>query len=440
LTLRIARPYIANVKWRNQLLALFCLIVFAALGVLYFQHWVVQKPFGIVLFIAEGLTASRLAPTRLYAGGADTRLAIDSLSYSASLTNHSNDFASADTAAAASALSTGVKVNNRAIAIDADGKKLANILDLARASGRTTGFVTDGCLTTATAAAFYTHASSPDEKELFATNLARDGKIDLVLGGGAQDFLPTQKGGRRRDNADLLLEIKRNGADLVRTKAELEAVPGWRRPKVFGVFAQSELAYADEMEARSEQPSLADMVRRAIELLQFNRTGYLLIVDARLMGKAAEENAGERTLSATMELDRAVAVAENYVGTKSMIIVCGDVGVGGLAMNGHPFRKDGGLAVLGVNSAGEPWLTWATGPNGTRSYGAAKVVAAADGRTEPEASPNASPATEEPAAFFAPSALHTVEDVVAFGSGPGAEALHGTLDNTAIFELLRKNL
>ena len=47
--------YIAEVKWRNQLLALFCLIVFFAFGVFYFRYWVVQKPFGIILFIGEGL-------------------------------------------------------------------------------------------------------------------------------------------------------------------------------------------------------------------------------------------------------------------------------------------------------------------------------------------------------------------------------------------------
>ena len=61
-------------KWRNQLLALFCLLAFAGVGVLYFQHWVVQKPFGIILFVGEGLSPARLAATRTYAGGADTRL------------------------------------------------------------------------------------------------------------------------------------------------------------------------------------------------------------------------------------------------------------------------------------------------------------------------------------------------------------------------------
>ena len=80
-------------KWRNQLLALFCLLGFAALGVVYFQLWVVQKPFGIVLFIGEGLTPGRLAATRVYSGGADARLALDLMDNVALLTNFSNDFA-----------------------------------------------------------------------------------------------------------------------------------------------------------------------------------------------------------------------------------------------------------------------------------------------------------------------------------------------------------
>src|SRR5437867_12797569 len=79
LTTRSTRAYIGLVKWRNQLLALFCLLVFAGLGVLYFQHWVIRKPFGIVLFIGEGLAPGRLAPTRAYVGGAATRLSLDSL-------------------------------------------------------------------------------------------------------------------------------------------------------------------------------------------------------------------------------------------------------------------------------------------------------------------------------------------------------------------------
>ena len=419
-------------KWRNQLLALFCLLAFAGFGVLYFQHWVIRKPFGIILFIGEGLAPGRLAPTRAYGGGAGTHLSLDSMPHAALLTNYSKDFAAPDQAAAATAIATGVKVANRAIAIDGDGKPLTSIIELARARGRATGLVTDAKLTDATSAAFYAHPTDPYDVEKIAAEFVDGGKIDIAMGGGAGQFLPATKRGQRQDGRDLLLELRGNGYDIVRTRAELEAVPAWRRPKLFGAFSNVDLAFVNQVEERSQQPSLGDMVRRAIELLQYNTGGYLLVIDAGLMRKAAEENNGERTLAQTVELDRAVNVARNYAGPRSTIVVCGDLAIGGMNLNGFPFRQDSGIALLGLNSAGQPWITWATGPHGTKSYGAANI---------PSKLPNEQPAEHfEPAAFHAKSALPTVDDVVAFGSGPGTDALDGIVDSTIIFKILRGEL
>ena len=422
-------------KWRNQLLALFCLLIFVALGVLYFQHWVVQKPFGIILFIGEGLSSGRLAATRVYAAGADTRLSLDSMRSVALLTNYSNDFAAPDQAAAATALATGVRVNNRAIGVNARGNSIRNIIELARASGRATGLVTDVNLTDPTAAAFYAHVKDESERENIAVALLVEDTFDIVLGGGGADFLPRSKHGRRSDERDLLLESRRNGFDVVRSKAELEVIPRWRRPKLFGVFSDAEFTYAGKVVVGSDQPSLADMVRRSIELLQFNAGGYLLVVDAGLMRKAAQENDGERTLAETFELDRALAVARHYSGSRSTILVTGDCAIGGLTLNGFPFRKDSGMALLGLNPAGYPWLTWATGPHGPKRYGSAKITGSNDKLTAEENQP-----VTEPAAIYAQSALPTVEDVVAFGHGLGTENLCGVMDNTVIFEIMRDNL
>jgi alkaline phosphatase len=46
---------------------------------------------------------------------------------------------------------------------------------------------------------------------------------------------------------------------------------------------------------------------------------------------------------------------------------------------------------------------------------------------------------QEPVAFYAPAALNTVDDVFVLGSGPGAEALHGSMENTALFKIIRDN-
>src|SRR5947209_388482 len=392
-------------KWRNQLLALFCLLAFAGIGVLYFQHWVIRKPFGIILFVGEGLSPARLAPTRAYAAGAGTRLNLDSMSHAALVMNYSKDFAAPDRAAAATAIATGERVANRVIAINADGKAIKSIIELAREYGRATGLITDTKLTDSTSAAFYAHPAEPSDAEKIATEFVDRGNVDIAMGGGAAQFLPATKGGDRQDSRDLLLELRGNGFDIVQTRAELDAIPAWRRPKLVGVFSKEDLAFVNQVEERSQQPSLSDMVRRAIQLLQYNVGGYLLVVDAGLMRKAAQENNGERTLGQAVELDRAVAVARNYAGPKSTIIVSGDAAIGGLSLNGFPFRKDSGIALLGFNSAGQPRITWATGPNGTKSYGAAKIPGKLNGDNGEQ------PGSEqpEPASFYCKSASGRVE-------------------------------
>src|SRR5438046_7873268 len=123
-------------KWRNQLLALFCLLVFAAFGVFYFQHWVVQKPFGVILFIGEGLAPGRIAPTRIYTGGVDKPLTLDSMPHLALVRNYSNDFAAPDPAAAASAMATGIRVNSHTIGADSRGGAATTRLAHAAGQGR----------------------------------------------------------------------------------------------------------------------------------------------------------------------------------------------------------------------------------------------------------------------------------------------------------------
>src|SRR5215510_6130512 len=141
-------------EWRNRFLALFCLLAFAGVGILYFQHWVIRKPFGIIVFVGEGLSPARLAPTRTYSGGAGTRLNMDSMPYAALMMNYSKDFAAPDLASAATAIATGERVTNRAIAINGEGKPIKSIIELAREYGRATGLVTHAKLTDATNAAF----------------------------------------------------------------------------------------------------------------------------------------------------------------------------------------------------------------------------------------------------------------------------------------------
>jgi alkaline phosphatase len=402
-------------KLRNQLLALACLLVFAAFGFLYVRTWVVPKTFGIILFVSDGMVSRHLTAARLYEGGADYHLAVESFPNLALMRNPARDFAVPDAAAAASALATGVRVGHRQLAVDAAGRPLASILELARSQGRAVGLITTDSPLSPTPAAFYAHTPDARENGQILQQFLGQAKFDVVLGGGSGDFLPAGKGGHRKDGRDVLAELQGKGWEIVRSKAELENAPAYRTAPLAGFFSDGQLAFSNQIESGSQQPSLSDMVRRAIEFLQVHGEGYVLVVDASLATTAAERNEGEHLITETQALDHAIATAVKYAGEKSLILAVGKHATGGFSLNGYPFVQDHGVALLGLNAAGQPAITWATGPNGTG-------------------------AKTEPAAFQAPSALDTAEDVVAIGRGAGSEKIRGFMENTEIFQILKKAL
>ena len=409
-------------KFRNRLLALFCLLVFLGLGGVFYVKWVVQRPFAVILFLADNLTPSVLTPARNYEGGADHRLALESFPYLALARTHANDFAVCDGAAAATSIGTGRKGNNGSLGVVSGNAKLPNLLEIAAQCGRLTGLVSNASLTDATPAAFYASTSDPLDYMTISRQLAENPTIDILLGGGAADFLPTLQGGRRQDGRDLLQEMRDRGYDVALTQAELEQTPRWRSPKTLGLFAMGNLAFADEVAVAATQPSLATMVRHAIQLLQYNQRGYLLVVDAALAGKSGTQNEGERTLRELLALDDAVREAKAYAGEDALIIVAGKRNVGGLRLNGYPFRNDKGAGLLGTNAQGVPSITWSTGPeSGTR--------------VTPEG-----PVSTEPAASKRAAAIGTAEDSVVVATGPGSEKIHGFLDNTDLFRIVEKGL
>ncbi|MEI6714003.1 MAG: alkaline phosphatase [Verrucomicrobiota bacterium] len=406
-------------KLRNQLIALACLLTFAMLGVFYVRMWVVQKPRQIILFVSDAMTSRSLAAARLYAGGADYRLALERFPNTALLRNFSAEYAVPDTSSAATAVSTGKRTRHRSVATTEKGLALETILERAK-STHAVGLVTNATLASPSVAAFYAHTTRPSESEGIALQLFEKDWVKVVLGGGVADFQPEDRGGRRKDGRDLVSEWEAKDVKVVRTKAELENTRLGDSGRLVGLFSSGPMAFSNQMESGSQQPSLADMTRRAINLLRSQRGGYVLVVDAALYTAACEGNQAEKALREVLALDEAVGVALKEAGDKALILAVGRHGTGGLTLSGYPLREQKRSDLLGLSPDGTPFLTWSTGPNGPQS-GTAAV-------------------RNEPAAVAQPSALNSAEDVLGVGRGPGAERLSGFLDNTEIFSILRDAL
>ncbi len=402
-------------RLRNNLLALAILIVFIGLGVLYVRFWVVQRPYGIIVFVSDGLITRHIAAARLYENGAGNRLEMeDLLKYSALVRNDPAQFAVPDSASAASALATGWKARHHTVGVNENGESVASILELARREGRAVGLVTNGSLTAASPAAFYAHTTSAEDGQALAGQLLGAPQFKVLLGGGGGDLLPEGKNGRRKDGRDLLAGLNAPRWSVVRTRAELEAAGHYQDGTLLGIFAADRMDFSKQRELNGVQPSLSDLVHHAIECLETSRRGYVLVVDEDLISRACLLNEGEHLMRETLELDRAIGTAVKYAGEKSLIVAVGRESIGGFTLSGYPMRQDKGLALLGLTPEGNPYITWATGPKGAK--------------------PN------EPVARDAAAGVNTAEDVLALGRGLGAEKLRGFLDSTEIFKIIRDAL
>lgn len=402
-------------RLRNNLLAFAILLAFLGIGVLYVRFWVVQRPYGIIVFVSDGLVTRHITAARLYENGAGNRLEMERLlPHSALVRNDPQQFAVPDAASAASALATGQKARHHTVGVDHRGTPITSILELARKEGRAVGLVTNGSLTGASPAAFYAHTANAEDGQALAAQLIAAPQFKVLLGGGSEDFLPEGKKGRRKDGKDFLGANKAAGWDVMRARAELESASPYREGTLLGIFAEGAMEFSKKRELTAVQPSLSDLVRRAIECLETNRHGYVLIVDEALISQACVLNEGEHLMRETLELDRAIGTAVKYAGEKSLIVAVGRTSIGGFALSGYPMRQDKGLALLGPTPEGNPYITWATGPKGAK--------------------PN------EPVAREAPGGVNIAEDVLALGAGLGADRLRGFLDNTDIFQILRDAL
>lgn len=407
-----------STKSRNKVIFLTCLFAFVALGVVLYRQWTDRKPFAVILFVADGMTPSNLSAARLFAGGSDFRFGMESLPQMALAAPRAKDYAVADAAAAATSIATGQEVNRGSLALSPGGQPLETILQAARREGRATGLVSDTPLTDAAAAAFFARASDARDPEAIALQMLEDGMPDVMLGGGGALLTPQQQGGARRDGRDLFLELRQRGFDIARTKSELDSTPGWRAPQLFGIFAEGDLAFAEDQARYPTQPRLADLVQKAIALLQFNNKGYLLVVNAGLAGRAAEQGRAETLFRQIRELDDAVQIARTYAGENTLLVVAGLGNRGGLRLNAFSFAPDRGIAVLGTGPSGIPAVSWATGT--------------------PAGAAESELANLKPAVAVPPDPV--AEDVLVLASGPASEKLPRFLPLGQLHALLAEEL
>ncbi|WP_423792334.1 alkaline phosphatase [Methanocaldococcus indicus] len=243
-----------------------------------------------------------------------------------------------DSAAAGTALLSGYKTNNGMINILPNGSIPRKTLgEIAKEKGKSVGIVTTTRVTHATPASVYAHIKDREEEDKIAEQLL-EFEPDVVLGGGLEYFIPKdEKGSKRKDNKNLIEEFKKKGYTIVYNKEELEKVNPENTKKLLGLFSMSHMAYEIDRENIPEyqnQPSLAEMTKKALEILDKNPNGFFLMVEGGRIDHACHAHDAKSEIMDTIAFDEAVKVALDYQKKHpdTLIIVTADHETGGLSI------------------------------------------------------------------------------------------------------------
>ena len=230
-----------------------------------------------------------------------------------------------DSAAGSSSWGGGKKVKNGRLNVNADGSFNKPILQKFKEAGKSVGCVTTVPITHATPAGFCVNKKTRSAQDEIASDYLNL-KFDVMMGGGMEYF----DGTKRADKKNIFPDFSSNGFQVVHTKSEMENTAVGK--PVLGVFSKDGLPYSVDLKSDAELeakiPSLAEMTKKAISLMQQNNEGFVLQVEGGKVDWAAHANDAAALIYDQIAFDEAVAAAIAFAESRddTLVVITTDHG------------------------------------------------------------------------------------------------------------------
>ena len=274
-----------------------------------------------------------------------------------------------DSAASGTAIATGSKNNKAKLSVDTLNNKLNTILDIAEKFKKSTGVISTVPFSNATPAAFVAHNVSRYNYKEIAHEMIIESKVDVIMGGGHPMFTPngtpiklfneryvgekeaydiasgdnaTDSNNEKtfnyvggRDVWDLLVSGKA-GSDadsdgindpwnLIQDRSLFQKYTKGETPKrVIGVFKSGQSTQVERNDSldngmpfsaplNEEVPTLTEMTLAAINILDDNSNGFVLMAEGGAIDWVAHNNILHRTIEEQIDFNNAVDEACKWV-------------------------------------------------------------------------------------------------------------------------------
>ncbi|WP_395373492.1 alkaline phosphatase [Marinicella sp. W31] len=441
----------------------------------------------VILFIGDGMGVSTVTAARILDGqkkgmsGEENQLSFEKFPHLALSKVYNTNQQTPDSAGTMTAMVAGVKTKAGVIGVEpqvlrrncasSKGNEIISYLELAEATGMSTGVVSTARLTHATPAA--TYAKSPergweDDRDLTdeakqngCKDIARqliefpfgDG-VEVAMGGGRRSFIPSTmddqedagKTGERDDGRDLTKEWVDNNdnAAFVWNKDQFDSINPANTDHLLGLFERSHMEFElDRADDTGGEPSLTEMTAKSIDILKKNNKGYFLMVESGRIDHAHHGGNAQRSLEDNIEFAKAVQMAVDKTSAEDTLIIVTADHSHVFTIAGYPTRGNDILGKVMVNGSdglpsGELALDAFDLPFTTLGY--ANGPGYLGGETRVDLTNVDTTATNylQEATVPLSSETHSGEDVAIYARGPGAYLIDGVLEQNAIFHVMAR--
>lgn len=434
----------------------------------------------VILFIADGNGIGTNYAVRLFDGqqkgmlGSENVLPYEAFPYAALVKTYNINAQTPDSAPTAGSMNTGVKqifntINLSENGVNKDcaseaGNKLTTFSEIVSQSDKSVGVVTTARLTHATPAAVYAktadrnwEGAAPEGCTDIATQLVeamKAGTVDFAMGGGRRYFLPKDvtdeegKGGRREDATNLVQAAKDAGFQYAWNTETVNGLNLDGKTPVLALLEDSHMKYEADR-ADSDEPSLTDMTKAAIEYLSKNQNGYYLEIESGRVDHANHDGNAYRAMTDGVEFAKAVAMADELTNDEDTLLIVTADHEHSIALNGYCGR---GSPILGlcykvkagqVKHSDEPNLGDDGKPYTVIGYlnGAGSVLKQngndfSGSRPDVTEEQAQDPDYVQQALIPMSSETHSGEDVAVFAKGPWAHLFDGVVEQNYIFHVM----
>lgn len=266
----------------------------------------------VILFIGDGMGENHLKVASSYL---NKDLFINSFKDQGYVTTYSNSiFSPTDSAAAATSLATGKKVNNKEVSKH-HNKNLFTISEYVKSLNKGVGIITTDSLSGATPACFSSHAQNRNDEDDIISNQAIS-NIDLFLGAGKASYDKYK---------NTFIE---KGYTYIESYANLNVSSN----KIIASFEKISNYTSYDL-----APTLENLVEFAINYMEFNYpNGYFLMIEGAHIDKESHKNNIYSMIEYLDEFDNSIKLASSMTSNvdNCSIIVTADHETGNLKYTG----------------------------------------------------------------------------------------------------------